>query len=70
MADITQAEYDRLARFASFAVGQLQALHSDHRCFLEFPGIRQSLSQSETRRGRIAGERWLAEFMGQTRLAT
>ena len=62
MADVTQAEYDRLVRFASFAVGQLQGLNSDHRCFLEFPGIRESLSQSEVRRGRIAGERWLADL--------
>ncbi|MGO9100592.1 hypothetical protein [Mycobacterium sp.] len=52
----------RVAAFAGFAAGQLIALHSDHRAFCEFPGIRELLPDDEVRRGRLAGERWLAEL--------
>ena len=52
----------RLALFAAFALGQLQALHSDHRINREFPDVLKGLPLNEIRRGRREGERWLAEL--------
>jgi hypothetical protein len=57
----------QLEGFASFALGQLQALHADHRIRLEFPGVGRTLPAEDVRRGRHEGERWIAEL--QTRAA-
>jgi hypothetical protein len=54
---------DALGRAAGFAVGQLQALHSDHRVFLEFPGLRDILPADEVRRGREAGQEWISDLL-------
>ena len=58
---ITQARNKQIALFAAYAVGQLQALHADHRVYLEHPNIRQFLPADEVRRGREDGQAWLAE---------
>ncbi len=52
----------RLARYAAFVTGQLEALHADHRAHLEYPGVRKALPPNEIRRGRREGERWLADL--------
>ncbi len=58
---ITQARHKQIAEFAAYAAGQLQALHADHRLYLEHPNIRQFLPADEVRRGREDGRAWLAE---------
>lgn len=56
-------DYDRrLPMFAAWCIGQLEALHADHRAHLEYPGVRQMLPQSEIRRARREGEAWLADL--------
>jgi hypothetical protein len=49
----------RLAQFAAYALGQLRALHADHRINLLYPGVVASLPKSELERGQREGERWL-----------
>jgi hypothetical protein len=62
-ASFVVGDHDTLARAAGFAAGQLMALHSDHRVFLEFPGLRDLLPADEVRRGREAGQEWISDLL-------
>ena len=46
----------KLARYAAYALGQLRALHADHRIDLEFPGAHRSLLTGDLRRAQLDAE--------------